>query len=597
MGLIPEQIVDEVRNRADIVSVIGRYVTLRKQGVSHKGLCPFHAEKTPSFNVHEEKQIFHCFGCEVGGDVFAFRMRYEGLDFPDAVRSLAKEFGVEIPESGGAASGRVIQIYRVNDAAARHFRASLRSHHGAPARRYLEERGIPSDLEERFQIGFAPAGWEDLVRRLERDGESLEVALQAGLIAERQAGDGHYDRFRERLVFPIAEPNGRVIGFGGRALGDGEPKYLNSPETPVYRKGRALFGLAQAVDAIRAAKRVVVVEGYFDVLALHRAGLAEVVAPCGTALTQDHARRMRRYTDSAVLLFDGDAAGLHAAERSLPVLLTEGFQVRAAFLPAGEDPDTLIAKAGPEALRAAVDAAEVLLEHLLDRQLRGTSESPRARAEAVQSLAPYLRAIPDAIERADYLRRLAARLDLPVAAVERATAGKAEDRPEEPPSPSAPQGHFSAESVDTVSRTLIGVLTAFPGLVERIEPAHLDELPSGAGREILACFVTQVREQDPRVILRLMSPNAEALAPDLRDVLVALAANAEPLGHAEAERAVRDCLSKLERRVREREERALTTRIREARDPLEIEELLEAKQRLLDARRTHQAVVAPPTES
>ena len=191
-------------------------------------------------------------------------MRYEGLDFPDTVRSLAKEVGVEVPEAGGAASGRVIQIYRVNDAASRHFRSSLRSHTGAPARRYLEERGIPSDLEERFQIGFAPAGWEDLVRRLERDGESLDVALQAGLIAERQSGDGHYDRFRERLVFPIAEPSGRVVGFGGRALGDGEPKYLNSPETPVYRKGRALFGLAQAVDAIRAAKRVIVVEGYFD---------------------------------------------------------------------------------------------------------------------------------------------------------------------------------------------------------------------------------------------------------------------------------------------------------------------------------------------
>ena len=581
MGRIPDHIVEEVRDRADIVSTVGRYVTLKKAGARYLGLCPFHSEKTPSFSVHPEKQIFYCFGCAVGGDVFAFRMRHEGLEFPDAVRSLAREVGVEIPETGGD-TGRVMQIYRANDAAADYFRRALRGREGHAGRDYLDARGVPRELWERFGLGFAPAGWDGLLSKFEGRA-SLEVAERAGLIAARQSGDGHYDRFRNRVMFPIIEPAGRVIGFGGRVLDQTadprSPKYLNSPETPVYKKGRALFGLAPAVDAIRAAGRAIVVEGYFDVLALHAAGLREVVAPCGTALTPDHARRLRRYTREVVLLFDADEAGGRAAERSLPALLAEGLRVRAAFLSAGEDPDTLLQERGPEALRAAVNGAVVLLDHLLDEKLVGASAGAWAKSDAVEALTPLLRELVDPIERADYLRTLAKRLDLPVRALEAAIRL---ERPDEAP-PTSRERHISAEELDIVSRTLIGALTARGELRARIEPTLLRALPDGPGREIVEVLVADDSE---RGLGGLVSPAAERLRPELRDVLLEVAASAEPADAAAAELAVRECVDRLWRRLWDREARALTERLETATDPDEIEALLVEKQRLLEERRT-----------
>jgi DNA primase len=373
VGRIPEQVVAEIRERADIVSVVARQVTLRKAGSRHWGLCPFHDEKSASFQVHEDKQIFYCFGCGAGGDVFAFRMKQDGLDFPDCVRALARELGIAIPETRGD-EGQTSAAHRANDAASSFFRAELRGANGGVAHRYLADRGVTEELIDRFQIGFAPPGWDGLVTHLRRAGVAIADAEIAGLVAKRQNGDGHYDRFRARVVFPITDPSGQIAGFGGRAMGDDTPKYLNSPESPVYKKSRVLFGLAQALDAIRERGRVIVVEGYFDLLALHRAGLHEGVAPCGTALTQSHAHRIRRYAEEVILLFDGDAAGQAAAERALPVLLAEGLRVRAAFLPLGEDPDTLLAKSGVAALRACVDSATPLLDHLIERALKNAAD-------------------------------------------------------------------------------------------------------------------------------------------------------------------------------------------------------------------------------
>ena len=261
MARIPEQIVEQVRQRADVVAVVGRYVGLKKSGTSHKGLCPFHTEKTPSFHVHPEKQIYHCFGCGEGGDVFGFLMRQDQLSFPEAVRSLAKQVGVEIPETGEDGS-RLAPLYRVNEHALEFFRKSLRAASGAPARAYLERRGVPSDLVDRFQIGFAPAGWEALVSHLSGIKQPVRVALEAGLIGERRTGKGHYDRFRDRIVFPIVEPGGRIAGFGGRSLGSEEPKYLNTPDTPIYHKGQVLFGLSLATDRRAIFRLARVVPGF-----------------------------------------------------------------------------------------------------------------------------------------------------------------------------------------------------------------------------------------------------------------------------------------------------------------------------------------------
>ena len=417
MGRIPEQVVAEIRERADIVQFVGRYVTLRRSGSRYWGLCPFHGEKTASFQVNEDKQIFYCFGCGAGGDVFAFRMRQEGLDFPDAVRALGRELGIAIPEAG-AGENQAAAAHRANDAACAFFRSELRGPNGGAARQYLAERGVTEDLVDRFQIGFAPAGWDGLVSHLRRASVPLADAEAAGLVARRQTGDGHYDRFRSRVVFPITDPSGQIAGFGGRAMGDDTPKYLNSPESPVYKKSRVLFGLAQALDAIRQSGRVIVVEGYFDLLALHRAGLHEAVAPCGTALTQTHAHRIRRYAEEVVLLFDGDAAGQAASERALPVLLAEGLRVRAAFLPLGDDPDTLLAKSGVAALRSCVDSAVPLLDHLIERALKDAAGHAWAAADAARSLAPYLRAIGDPVERAAYVRQLSSQLEIPPAALD-----------------------------------------------------------------------------------------------------------------------------------------------------------------------------------
>ena len=403
-------------------------------------------------------------------------------------------------------------------------------------------------------------------------------------MAARQSGDGHYDRFRNRVVFPIVEPSGRVIGFGGRLLGEGPadprtPKYLNSPETQVYKKGRALFGLAHALDALRAAGRAIVVEGYFDVLALHAAGLREVVAPCGTALTADHARRLRRYVREVVLLFDGDEAGVRAAERALPTLLAEGLRVRAVFLPPGEDPDTLLKRQGAAALCAAVEAAVILLDHLMEQKLVGTSSGAWAKSDAVEALAPLLRELRDPIERADYLRTLAKRLELPVRALEQAIGLGGRD--EAPPTP--PAHHISAEELDVVSRTLIGALTATPELTARVEPAHLRALPDGPGREIVEALVA---DDSGSGLGGLVSRAAERLRPELRDALLEVAVRAEPVDASLEELAVQECLYRLERQLWDREARALTGRIEAASDADEIEALLQEKQRLLEERRT-----------
>jgi DNA primase len=581
VGRIPEHIVDDVRERADIVGLVSRHVTLRKQGPRHWGLCPFHSEKTPSFQVHEQRQIFYCFGCGAGGDVFSFRMRIEGLDFPDAIRATAREVGVEIPVARDEQSGRVMQLYRVHEAAVAFYRSALRSPEGAAARRYLEERAVSQDLIDRFRIGFAPARWDGLVSHLQTSGEGLPLAEQAGLVARRQTGDGFYDRFRARVVFPILEPGGHVIGFGGRALDDSTPKYLNSPETPVYKKGRALFGLAQATDAIRASRRVVVVEGYFDLLALFEAGIAEAVAPCGTALTPEHAHRLRRHAGEVVLLFDGDEAGERAAERALPLLLAEGLRVRVAFLPRGEDPDTLLRTRGAEALRACIEHAPVYLDHLIEQRIRGASAHAWEKADAARELGPLLRALPDPIERADYVRQVASRLSLPEEALERALASG--DRPA--PTPTPAPGHLMPEGIDTVSRALLGALTAFPELAERLEPSLFAALEKGIGLELLESLVTSAREHGARALDRLLSPESERLRPELRDLLVAIAAQSEPVDRATAEKVLFDCGARLATITLARESGALQERLRTARDSAEEDELLLAKQRLLEERR------------
>ncbi|MBW2006619.1 MAG: DNA primase [Deltaproteobacteria bacterium] len=408
---------EEVKRAADIVEVVGRYVQLRKAGQNYVGLCPFHSEKAPSFTVSPSKQMFHCFGCKKGGDVFAFWMEYHNASFPEALRELAQKFGVNIPEKPLSPAQRHRaeereEIFRVNERAMSYFARLLNEdRRGLAALRYVEERGISREIIEEFRLGFAPDRWDGLVEFLKREGLSLDTAAKAGLVAPRKSG-GYYDRFRGRLIFPIFDLGGRVLGFGGRVLDDGMPKYLNTPETPVFQKGRCLYGLHAAYRAIRGEGSAVVVEGYMDFLALRNHGLAHVVATLGTALTADHIRKLRGYAPIVVLVFDADEAGDAAVLKSLPLFLNEGVSAKAVQLPKGEDPDSFVNQWGLERFRELVEGALPLFDFYLERACSEKEMDLDAKARVLKQVAPILSEFHDAPQRALYAGHLAEKLGI-----------------------------------------------------------------------------------------------------------------------------------------------------------------------------------------
>ena len=419
MSRISESTINEIRNRADIIALVSRYVELKQAGRNWKGLCPFHNEKTPSFNVNPDRQIFHCFGCQEGGDVIGFLMKHEGLSFPEATRTLAGELGIEIPDDrDGGDVGITASIFEANQLAQDLYREALRTPEGKIARDYLVSRGFDGATADEYAIGFAPARWDAVADRLAKHRIKGDIGVQAGLLAERKSGQGHYDRLRGRLTFPIEDVRGRVIGFGGRALEpDQEPKYLNTPESPVFHKRQALYGYPAALEPIRRESRVILCEGYFDRIAFARAGMGEALATCGTALTAEHGAQIRRRTREVVLVFDGDAAGQQATEKALAVLLPHGLRVRAAFIPGGEDPDDYLNRQGAEALRKLVDAAPDALELSIRNAMRQGVVTPDQKADVVAHLAPLVARVADAVSRDEYVRRVAVAIDASPSAV------------------------------------------------------------------------------------------------------------------------------------------------------------------------------------
>ncbi len=394
--------VEEIRVKADIVDLISESVSLKRSGSGFKGLCPFHAEKTPSFTVSPERQTFHCFGCGAGGDIFSFVQRRDGLSFPEALEHLGERYGVEIPRQRGPqrSGNRHLEIL---SASAEWFRSNLK---GAPAE-YLRARGVDDGTAERFGLGAAPEGWSGLVAHLAKKGFSQDEIVAAGMAA-RSRGGRVYDTFRNRVVFPIRDLQGRVLGFGGRALGDGTPKYLNSPETKWFKKGRLLYGLKEARDAIRKDGRGILVEGYMDVIACHRHGIENAVAALGTALTEGHAALLRRFADGITLVFDADPAGVKAAFRALPILLEQDLDVQVLTLPGNDDPDTFLAREGAESfLRFAEAESRSIVDFLLDAAVQRGSGTQRAR----KALEVVLR-IPSPLVQATAIRSLADRLDV-----------------------------------------------------------------------------------------------------------------------------------------------------------------------------------------
>ena len=419
MARIPEETLHAIRDRVDLVDLIGRHVQLKKSGRNFVGLCPFHSEKTPSFNVNVERQIFHCFGCGEGGNAISFLMKHENLTFPEAARTLARELGIEIPENESSGEvGLGERLRAANQMAQALYAEAIARPQAEAARAYLARRGLGAEEIERFGIGFAPASGRALLGRLEREGVSTSLGEKAGLLGRR---DRLFDMLRGRITFPIQDARGQVLGFGGRALSDGtKPKYLNTPESPVYKKREVFYGLHLAVPAMRRAERAVVVEGYFDRIAMHRAGVEEAVATCGTALTAEHARALRRRTRRVVLVFDGDEAGQKAVESSLQALLPEGLRVESVLLPSGQDPDDLLVAEGAESLRARVEAAEPALDLVIRRAVARGCSTPWEKSDAVAAVVPLVARVPEAVERSELVRRLALAVDVETSAVEQA---------------------------------------------------------------------------------------------------------------------------------------------------------------------------------
>ena len=413
-GLISEDVINQVKDRVDIAEVVGQHVSLTRAGQNLKGLCPFHQEKSPSFTVSPSRQIFHCFGCGAGGNVFTFLMRVTGANFPETVRELGQKFGIDMPDSGPSAGPQASRLEPLNRAVTAWFQQNLRDGvTGATARDYLSSRGIQSGTIERFAIGCVPAEWDGLIKALSKQGFAQSDLATAGLTVAREHASGSYDRFRARVMFPITDLRKRVVGFGGRILGEGTPKYLNSPDTPLFKKGQTLYALDLAREAVARLKTVIVVEGYFDAVALHQAGLTHTVATLGTALTAEHIQVLRRFASKVVLLFDPDQAGVRAALRGLDLFVNSGIGVKVVTLPAGEDPDTYVRKEGPEAFaRLEAQSPSLLdfsLEHCLSTAESGTIEG---RIRSVDDVLRILQKSEHPIEREERIRVVAERLGI-----------------------------------------------------------------------------------------------------------------------------------------------------------------------------------------
>lgn len=492
-GQIPQRFIDDLLARVDVVEVVGERVQLKKSGRNHSGLCPFHQEKSPSFTVSQDKQFYHCFGCGAHGNALRFLMEYDNLRFPEAVEQLAARQGMEVPREGAddpraqAREKKRKQGVNLLELAASFFRERMKMPEGQAARGYLERRGLSPQVVEEYGIGFAPNDWEALKRHLGEQGISEAVQVEYGLLVHREESGRTYDRFRDRVMFPIRDVKGNTIAFGGRVLGDAKPKYLNSPETPVFHKGRELYGLFEARQAHRQLERVLIVEGYMDVVALAQFGIRNAVATLGTSTSEDHLTRLFRMVDEVVFCFDGDRAGRQAATRALETVLPmmiDGRQARFLFLPEGEDPDTLVRNEGAEGFQDRVICASPLSEFLFDqaaagRDLARIEERERYASQVLKALAR----LPEGVLKSLLLSELAKRtgveqarfealLATPEPPAEQVLAAVEPHEARYRESPAVSRGALS------LAARALQLLVHEPGLVERL-PEGDDWCPEG----------------------------------------------------------------------------------------------------------------------
>lgn len=415
-NFIPEEKIEEIKNAADIVEVVSDYVLLKKTGKNYSGLCPFHAEKDASFTVSPVKQIFHCFGCNTGGNVFNFLIRHDGVSFPEAVRLLARRYGIDLPvrKMSQAMREQISErekLLAINRMAMEYYHWNLlHDSYGKQAMAYLKKRGMEPSIIDRFQLGYARDSWDGLRNYLQNKRVPMDLMEKSGLVIPRKSGTGYYDRFRERIVFPIYNLNKQVVGFGGRVLDASLPKYLNSPETPVYSKGKLLYGLHLARNKCRETRTVYIVEGYFDLLMLHQYGVENAGATLGTALTTEHIHMIKGFADKVILVFDGDDAGIQASLRSVGIFIEKGMQARVMLLPRGHDPDSFMRKYGLEAFETIADKSRSVISFIMETAQKKYGLSVEGKMQIIEELKIPLASIQDMGTRNSYIKEVWERL-------------------------------------------------------------------------------------------------------------------------------------------------------------------------------------------
>lgn len=568
----PPEVLERVRAATDIVALIGEQVKLIKAGRSYKGLCPFHQEKTPSFTVNPALGVYHCFGCGKGGNAITFLMEHAKLSFGEAVRHLADRTGVELPNVSADAGkdGELAALMTVLAFAAEFYRERfLHPVAGEAARAYLERRGLPEELAERFGMGFAPAGWTNL-RDAARRKYAPDVLTRAGLLVAKEDGS-HYDRFRNRLMIPVESSFGRVIGFGGRAIGDEEPKYINSPESPVYQKGQILFGLPQARDAMNRLDEAILVEGYLDQLRVFGAGFENVVAVAGTAFTPHQAALLKRYVKRVILLFDGDRAGAAAAWKNAAPCLAAGLEVRVAALPEAHDPDSLIRDEGVGRFKELLDRAAGIVEYA------GFGLLPRlGREETLRELVTLIKQVPDPIRRRLMIQESAEKFRFDEATLVRAV----ESNRSTELAVSTPAGHSAPlEEADPAERDLVALLIAHPDIRAQLEPLDGIEFHDPVCRELYRLMQADPEGRPP--IDQILENEADSQL--ARAVSRLLANPALQNGAVDPVRWANDCRKKLIHRALKETEERLDEELRSAelsRDPERSRAILREKMEL-----------------
>jgi DNA primase len=540
--MIPDETISRIRDRASIVEVVSDYLTLKKAGRNHMGLCPFHSEKTPSFTVNEEKGIFRCFGCGAGGSVFHFLMQYDHITFPEAVERVGKRYGIEVPRLQSPGAQRNAEeketLYALNERAAKYFQEQLYSPgEGRQALEYVKKRGVDDATARRFGLGYAPSTGGGLAMFFKRQGLPLKAAVRGGLLSDR-GGERYGEKFFGRLMFPIADASGKVVAFGGRVLGQGLPKYLNSAETPLFRKHATVYGLFQAKETIREKDRVVVVEGYLDVIALAQFGIGDAVATLGTALTPDHVRMLGRYTKNIIALFDGDTAGRKAAARSFEIFIEAGLLGRGAFLPKDHDPDTFVRAYGKEGLEELLGRAVPLADYYFTWLEEGYGRTLEGKSRIAQEINRILAKVRNPFEADLLIRRAVDLLDIRESLLRAPMSAAAA------PQAAAVKPVAAAPRQDAAERSLAGLMLTFPALIERVEQAGVETLLSAPWKEIVSAVISEWRERGAVDGARLMAKLPDERAADI----AALMLHGETVEAEDAGRAIDDVIAHLQLR-------------------------------------------------